>query len=393
MEICKEKTKEYMKRLILSRTRLLCNHGFYGVLLMHMKFALNEHISTAGTDGVTTYFSPAFLDTLSDKELDFVLMHEVLHVVLQHCSRYGDRNRLLFNVACDIVVNSHILYSNGMDLTSISLGEDGALMHLAPDGKEGYLYTAEEVYVMLIKDPDWESYANAWDVHEFWGTFPRDSVEVEAWKQSFKDACQSMGMRGGQGMPLFAERMLKEMQKPQIDWRTLINDFVQQDVCDYSFTPPDKRFFETDFLLPDYNDFDESVKNILFMIDTSASMSDKMVASAYYEVKGAIDQYGGKLQGWLGFFDWQVKTPRPFCGTDELLKIRPIGGGGTNFKNVFAYIRDKMQDNPPTAIILLTDGYADFPDESMANGVPVLWVINNEEVTPPWGKVARIQKV
>jgi len=391
MEICKEKTKEYMKRLILSRTRLLCNHGFYGVLLMHMKFGLEETISTAGTDGVTTYFSPVFLETLSDRELDFVLMHEVLHVVLQHCSRYENRHRLIFNLACDIVVNSNILYSNGMDLSSITLEQHGESMHLAPNGKEGYLYTAEEVYEMLIKEHSLETYAKAWDIHDFWGTFTRDSVEVDAWKHYFKDACQSIGMRGGKGVPLFAERMLKDMQKPQIDWRTLINDFVQQDVCDYSFVPPDKRFYEVGFLMPDYNDFDSSIKNILFMIDTSASMSNEMVSSAYYEVKGAIDQYGEKLQGWLGFFDWQVKEIKPFSDVEELLKIRPIGGGGTNFKNVFIHINNKMQDNPPTAIIILSDGYADFPDEIMTNGIPVLWVINNDKVEPPWGKVARIK--
>ena len=391
MEICEDKRKSYMKRLLLSRTRLLCNHGFYGVLLMHMKFALEESVSTAGTDGVTTYFSPTFLDSISDRELDFVLMHEVLHVVLQHCSRYENRHRIIFNLACDIVVNSHILYANGMDLRAITLEEHGQSMHLAPDGKEGYLYTAEEVYEMLMKERTVETYGKGWDSHGFWGIYPQDSAEVAAWQHHFKDACQSIGRRGDKGVPLFAERMLQAMQKPQVDWRSLINDFVQEDVCDYSFVPPDKRYFETDFLMPDYNDRNAAIKNILFMIDTSASMSNDMVSSAYNEVKSAVDQYGGKLQGWLGFFDWQVKEPKPFCDTSELLKIRPLGGGGTNFKNVFTYVNNQMQDEPPTAIIMLSDGYAAFPEEGMANGIPVLWVINNDKVSPPWGKVARIK--
>ena len=30
-------------------------------------------------------------------------------------------------------------------------------------------------------------------------------------------------------------------------------------------------------------------------------------------------------------------------------------------------------------------------DEEDAMGIPVLWVINNEEVNPPWGKVTRIK--
>ena len=42
-------------------------------------------------------------------------------------------------------------------------------------------------------------------------------------------------------------------------------------------------------------------------------------------------------------------------------------------------------------IIILTDGYAPFPDEKEAMGIPVLWLLNNKDVDPPWGKVARIK--
>ena len=49
-----------------------------------------------------------------------------------------------------------------------------------------------------------------------------------------------------------------------------------------------------------------------------------------------------------------------------------------------------MRDEPPVSIVILTDGYAPFPPERMAMDIPVLWLINNEDVTPPWGKVARI---
>ena len=40
---------------------------------------------------------------------------------------------------------------------------------------------------------------------------------------------------------------------------------------------------------------------------------------------------------------------------------------------------------------ILTDGYAPFPDEALSDGIPVLWLLNNEKVNPPWGKVARIK--
>ena len=126
------------------------------------------------------------------------------------------------------------------------------------------------------------------------------------------------------------------------------------------------------------------------MIDTSGSMSDDEISQCYSEIYNAIIQFNGKLQGMLGFFDAVVVEPTPFEDEEEFKIIRPKGGGGTSFHIIFDYVREKMIENPPASIIILTDGYAPFPNEADAEGVPVLWIINNNEVNPPWGKVARL---
>ena len=425
MGLSDEKVRGYIKRLLLSRMRLLCSNGFYGLLLMHMRYALDENCPTAATDGLKIYFSPKFLDELSDKELDFVMMHEILHVVLQHCLRQGEeRDSELFNIACDIVVNSNILLSNDMDLSSISLANYGTLMHIAPDGKEGHLYTAEQVYEMLPKSKkkegeggfsgsgagqtkkgkgkgatgqseqsEGDSGRAQWDDHTRWGTHADEGLG-DIWVKRFEDACKAIEIRdavNGRGtLPLFARRLLQELRKPQTDWRTILNEFIQEEVVDYSFAPPDRRF-EGPFFLPDFNDKDDRVENILFMIDTSGSMSDAMITAAYSEVKGAIDQFDGKLKGWLGFFDAAIIEPQPFENEDEFKIIKPAGGGGTNFNIIFGYVQKFMQDRLPASIIILTDGYAPFPKEEEACGIPVLWLLNNTKVEPPWGKIARIE--
>ena len=75
---------------------------------------------------------------------------------------------------------------------------------------------------------------------------------------------------------------------------------------------------------------------------------------------------------------------------EEFRVIKPAGGGGTDFQIIFEYVHEHMNDKPPASIIILTDGYAPFPKEHLAMGIPVLWLLNNEDVTPTWGKVARI---
>ena len=396
MVLSDEKKKEYMKRLLMSRMRILISNGFYGLLLMHMIYSIDENCETAATDGKRIFFGPGFLDEISDQELDFIMMHEILHVVLQHCLRQGERDNKLFNIACDIVVNSNILLSNEMDIKTITLKKYGESMHVAPDGKEGYEYTAEQVYEMMAHlSSKQRSGIAVWDDHTHWVTEEENDTLRDVWTKRLIDACEAISIRdpsNGRGLlPMFAERLFKELRKPQTDWRTVLNDFVQEEIVDYSFTPPDRRFGEGPFFLPDFNDKDDRVEDILFMIDTSGSMSDDMITAAYSEIKGAIDQFDGKLKGWLGFFDAAIIEPKPFASEDEFMIIKPAGGGGTDFQIIFEYISKFMQDKLPASIIILTDGYAPFPKKESSMGIPVLWLLNNEDVDPPWGKVARIK--
>lgn len=421
MALSESKIKGCIKRLLLSRMRILYNHGFYGLLLMHMIYAVSEEIETACTDGVRITFGIDFLDSLSDSELDFVMMHEILHVVLQHCFRGDVEDPEAYNIAADIVVNSNIMLENGMKASSITLSKYGTSMHVAPDGKEGHEYTAEQVYVMLPKNlnkkgnnkkgnnkspgsavgrakkeisKEQHQPVRVWDDHSRWGKYEEDDTLRDVWVKRFEDAAEAIRIRDPSNarglLPAFAERILKELKKTQTDWRTILNDFIQEEVVDYSFAPPDRRFDDSPFFLPDFNGKEDRVEDILFMIDTSGSMSDDMIAAAYSEVKGAIDQFNGKLKGWLGFFDAAIIKPQPFSDENEFKIIKPAGGGGTDFQIIFEYVFHHMSDKLPASIIILSDGDAPFPQEKLAGGIPVLWLLNNEEVNPPWGKVARI---
>lgn len=405
MALSNEQKVAYLKRLLFSRLRLLMNHGFYGLLLMHTTLSIDESEETAYTDGDKIVFGTSFLDDLSDSEVDFIMMHEIMHIVLSHCFRYGknksEEDNYLFNIACDIVVNSNILKSNNMDLKTITLGKYGESMHLAPNNSEGYNYSAEEVYEMLLrqqKQAKDNSQSQSLDNHSKWSNESDDEASKEKsaeWLQkvlSAREAMENQAKNGGKGgIPSCVERLYKELTSPQTNWKTILSEFVQENICDYSFFPPDRRMQESPFFLPDFNDTDQEVSNILFMVDTSGSMTDKMINLAYSEIKGAIDQFNGKLKGWLGFFDHKVYDPVPFSNADELLKIKGKGGGGTNFDIIFKYVNENMTDNLPKSIVILTDGYCSFPKESITNGIPVLWLINNTDITPPWGRVARIE--
>ena len=286
MELSNDQIKGYIRRLLLSRMRILNTHGFYGLLLMHMVYSIDENAETAYTDGTRIAFGPEFLESLTDSELDFVMMHEILHVVLQHCIRGEDRDHERMNIACDIVVNSNILLENNMDHRSITLSKWGESMHIAPDGKEGHEYTAEQVYDMLPPTPSGQKPpppggfakgrakqeqddpkkiaqgSKIWDDHSQWGQYEEDDTLRDVWVKRFSEACEAISIREktvGRGLlPFFARRLLNNLRKPQVDWRTILNAFVQEEINDYSFFPPDRSFQESPFYLPDINEAGQS---------------------------------------------------------------------------------------------------------------------------------------
>ena len=474
-----QKTLAIIKRLQNARLSLMAKQPFYALLLMNMKFALDLSCETAYTDGNRVAFNPDFMEQIDDGELEFVLMHEVLHAALAHPFRHqSDYQTQEFDYACDIIVNSNILYSFGMDKRKITLKKYGEAMHLLPNGEEGYKYSVEEAYRMLLaasskpdkqkgkkgkgksqgqipgKAQDGDGEADdgegsggqgdagsgkgdtppsleeliaslkkkndtirenleknrteessgmgngngngQFDDHSFWEGDDDMGSQRDAWMNRMVEATDIIASMPNSGksrgtIPAGVERIINEIKNPILDWRTILNDFVQEDICDYSFSPPDKRMEDSPFFLPDFNEKDESAQNLLFMIDTSGSMSDGAITDCYSEIYGAIQQFNGKLTGKLGFFDAVVVEPVPFEDEDEFKIIRPKGGGGTSFHIIFDYVKEKMMDEPPVSIIILTDGYAPYPDEAAAMDIPVLWIINNKEAqAPSWGKVARL---
>ena len=88
-----------LKRLSEARTRLLLSYPFYGYLLLRLDFELGD-CKTAQTDMKSITFDPSFVKKLSDKEIDFVIMHEVLHCALGHCMRATGKKQYFYNKDC-----------------------------------------------------------------------------------------------------------------------------------------------------------------------------------------------------------------------------------------------------------------------------------------------------
>jgi predicted metal-dependent peptidase len=333
---------------------------------------------------------------LSEPEKNWIIIHEVMHPALKHLWRKGDRNHKKWNFACDYAIHSIIMQfidSSNSGMKDKLKAPPGALINRDYDDKP-----AEEIYDLLPENYD-NSNGNGsgngsgdgqtpLDDHSKWEeseTQTNGQTKSVDWEGRLISAAKAAESKSAGDMPGFLKRLLNKLTKPQKDWRQLLAEFVEVVNDDYSWNPPDKRFTDFDFFMPDLTDQTEVVKNIIFYIDTSGSIGDKELAVAYSEIVGAIEQYRGKLKGKLGFFDHVAYSLYDFEDVESVLAIRPEGGGGTNFHAPFEYVTENVDSEEVAGIIMLTDGYCDFPPESIANDKPVLWLINNEEITPPWG--------
>lgn len=82
------------------------------------KIHVSNQVSTAGVNvdkegNVFMLFNPKFAAEIMKKEhhtkiLEFVLMHEAMHVVLDHIKRRKHRQPFIWNIACDAIVNTTV---------------------------------------------------------------------------------------------------------------------------------------------------------------------------------------------------------------------------------------------------------------------------------------------
>ena len=365
------KVKNTVRRMTEERALLIKNNPFFGHLSMGLQLACAP-CKTACTDGSRLIFDPAFAEKLSDQELQFVILHEVLHCVFRHCIRGKGLHSVLYNIACDIVVNSTILAMWGQESMMIA-GEKA--MHLAPDGKEGREYNAEEIYQMLIhqnhtngiyqmqtdqnnanKSSQMQTNQNpptsmqtdnegfvksSFDRHDIWQGICDKAQLQDNWNRKIQSAFRQCG--DSTGMPQQVRTIVQDIaRRSGLNWKQLLHDFLQSDTYDYNFLPPDRRYAFSDFYLPAYNMDEEhqTADDIWVCIDTSGSVTGEELTCTMAEILDAMRQAG--LKGRISFFDSNITEPEPFEFENDLKNLTTQGGGGTSFHIIFRYLKEKL---------------------------------------------------
>ena len=121
------------------KRRLLVKYPFFGSVVANSNFIAEPAVGTAGTDGKNIYYNPNFIESITDDQQTFIFAHEICHIAFDHIFRSEGKDKDLWNIATDSVVNA-FLKQDGLPIV-----EDGV------DIPEAINYDAEEMYKKLLE--------------------------------------------------------------------------------------------------------------------------------------------------------------------------------------------------------------------------------------------------
>lgn len=136
------------------------NLPYYGEFNLHVNFHEQDSIGTCAVNvtskGMNFFYSPKFLEDLSQKEVNFITLHEDFHLLFNHPRRTvtGQYDHKLSNIAQDMIINHVIWEDIPHAFVEIPKNKDGKNMALfVPKEYQGKLIF-EELYEWLKEEKD-----------------------------------------------------------------------------------------------------------------------------------------------------------------------------------------------------------------------------------------------
>ena len=399
LEQTQEKTERRLKKVKIG---LMRNSKFalWSGILMLGKTSVDDNVRTARTNGRDEKYGRAFVDSLDDKELGFVVLHENLHKAFRHLfiwRKLYDENPQLANEACDYVINLMLVKSDPNQSVIAMPRKDGKVFGLL-DVKYANM-NAKQVFDLLKQEQEENGGAGGdgeggFDEHDWEGaqelTEQEKKVVAKEVDQALRQGMIAHNKANGIGAGGMG-RELGDLLEPQIDWREVLREFVKS-ICNAkdasSWRRVNRRYLSGDTYMPTL--VGERVGRIAIGIDTSGSIGGPELDRFLSEVKSIAEDVHPEFVD-LIYWDSEVAAHEEYDAStvpNIVSSTKPKGGGGTDPTSMMRYLKEK--NITPECIVMLTDGYiGDWGDDWNA---PILWTIcNGADGYAPCGKTVHIK--
>jgi predicted metal-dependent peptidase len=366
-----------------------------------------DKVPIAATDGSNLILNPEKFFEFSLDERVFIVAHEILHAILNHCSltlpmkrsnkvKFVDGTELpydhqLMNVAMDLVINDTLIHDRIGKFPECGLHDPATATR-----DDSFLDTYRKVWKQDEQNGGGQGGATSrgkgfdtiLDPGAGQGKDPQQASQDRsqtAWDTAVAAALSSAKAQGKLSAGL--ERLLQDIIEPQVAWQEHIRAFFARKVGGggYNWRKPDRRLIQRDIYAPERAGNGCGV--IVVGVDSSGSVNQGILDVFFGEMRGLIDDVRPQIIHvvWCDSKVHKVDTVESAMDIDGL---KAAGGGGTAFEPVFAWVDDLP--SPPDALVYLTDGLGSFPKDAPA--YPVVWgAIKGYNVKYPFGEVVEIE--
>lgn len=416
-----ETNEDARRKISKAAVGLLLRHPFFGSLLYRHDVLISESVETAAvTLNRTILLNPEFVKKCSAPQLEFLLAHEVMHVVFAHIARRGDRDPVIYNIACDAVINETLIaedvgaFIDGgirmegaqyrtsesiyneiapklktRKLPSSSNGQ-GQTLPLFPGAPEsGVKDDASEIMSgVSIGSSPVNGHLSIRDLPAKVRQMTPEEIkeQIEAGKieigQALATARTCGNMSGALG------RYVTSMLESNLPWYELLERYMVSKANQrYNWSRPDRRRLNIAYL-PRRERF-PSLGTVVIGIDVSSSISDKEIA-AYLGHCQRIFELCRPRKVYVVYCTTRVEAVDRFEEDEPLEPRKNLWHGGTYMPAIMDWIAKKEIE--ADVCVTFTDGYTDFPSENQVP-CPLVWVLSTD-VTPEedvHGEVIRIE--
>jgi len=389
--------------VMLMRDKRFC---LFSGLFMIGKTEVVENIPTAATDGVNVKYGRAFIDSLNDKQLAFLILHETMHKAYRHLTVWDKlykKDPMLANMACDFVINLQIKDYDPDDLViEMPTDDKGEVLGCIDEKYRGM--DAAQVFAELQKNPPptgggggggGNGESAGFDEHEWGKASEVTPEEAEQIAKEIDNALRQGALLAGK-MNGEVSTEIRELLNPKVNWRDALRDLIKtiaKGRDDSSWRKYNRRFVGSDIYMP--TPISIKLGRIVLAQDTSGSVYGEPLVQFMSEVNSIAQETTPEAIDLL-YWDTRVASHEVYEGhevTNLVATTKPRGGGGTSPECIPAYIREKGMI--PDCVIILTDGEFYRNEAGDWNGVdcPIVWaIIGNKNFTAPRGIVLHIEE-
>ena len=380
--------------------------NFYGYFLFQMSREIRFDISSPTAvnfrgSNYVIYFNPIIFLTLTIKQMESSVKHEILHILSMHLIRAKEfkvgYNPIAVTMAMDVVVNTYLdylpPYATTLEWVNINYG-----LHLLPF--EPFEYYVEKIQIAIallevVKDDSEEdgdqgeqieTDYNPETTHDIW----EESSDIEEQTlREFNDKFIEAAQKGN--IPYYIESMIAALKKNKtaLPWNLYLKRLVGAVESNQKKTITRRNRRQPD-RLELRGQLRSHKAKVLVALDISGSITDEEFNQAIIEVFSVVKNCNHEIT--IIECDNEIRRvyiAKSVQDIQDRINIR----GGTRFTPVIEYANTKKID----LLVYFTDGKGEDKLLSIPKGYKTLWVISgrgdNLSLKEAYGVVKKLNPI